>query len=529
MGYLYETTTLVCGMTISPGHSAETKRKAVQFYNDGRLVEALQACEQVHALGDSDPMIFCLMGVIYGQLNQFKKSAEYSRRAIELDPDYLTAYANLALATKQLGRIEETVQALESILARNPSDAETHCALGSALEWNGDYERALTEYRTAQSLRPGYLDALGGEASVFEKRGEFDAAWNLIQPYVETAELNNSMLALVYARVALATGDASAAPPMLERYLETASPPAEHIMLLHFALGGLYDKSGDYDRAFDHYRQGNALKGIYFDSLGFSNKVDAIIGNFSRQRLDAARRSDCTTERPVFVVGMMRSGTSLVEQILSSHSAVYGAGELPDIQHIAASLTTAVVHDITRLTPQQLNAHAERYLNTIDGLDSASKRVVDKMPYNFLYLGVISLLFPNARIIHCKRNPLDTCLSCYFQNFGAMHPEAFDLDSIGKYYNDYRRLMAHWKQVLDTPALEVTYEELALRPEEEIPRILEFCGLEVEPACFSFHETRRVVRTASYGQVRTPMYTGSVERWRKYEKHIESLRNILEA
>jgi hypothetical protein len=222
----------------------------------------------------------------------------------------------------------------------------------------------------------------------------------------------------------------------------------------------------------------------------------------------------------------MRSGTSLVEQILASHSRVYGAGELPYLDRIVTSIS-ATVPDITRLSRELLNQHAGQYLDRLRELDDSAAHVIDKMPQNFMHLGYIALLFPGARIIHCSRNPLDTCLSCYFQNFGAVHGYSFDLEATGHCYAGYRKLMDHWQHVLDIPVHEVRYETLVADTENEINRLLRFCGLDPEPACLCFYENRRSVRTASYDQVHKPIYNRSVARWRHYEKYLGKLADIL--
>ena len=517
---------LAAGMTISSDRLITTKQQAVQFYRDGRLTDALQACSTICEEGGNDPVVFCLMGVIYGQLNQYRKSAEYSRRAIDLYPEYLDAHYNYALASRQLGGVEQSIASLEFVVARKPHDPEVHYSLGFALEWSGDYDRALAEYRIAQSLRADYLDACAGEASVLQKLGDFDAAWRIVRPHVENAALNNGMMAAVYGTLAQVRGDSGAALTCIEQYSRQSALSEDDRLLLHFTLASLCDRLGRYDQAFDHYRQANAMKGVCFDAAGFRYRVDGIIAEFSEYRLERPERSEMTLDRPVFIVGMMRSGTSLVEQILASHSAVFGAGELPDMQRIAAAVRAAEP-EVTRLTAQQLNAYAGRYLDRISRLNDEARRVVDKMPQNFLHLGYIALLFPNARIIHCTRHALDTCLSCYFQNFAAYQAHTFDLEALGHYYIEYLRLMSHWHEVLDLPLCEVRYEDLVCNPQEEIGRILAFCGLEPEPGCFDFHQSRRAVGTASFGQVRRPMYGSSVERWRNYEKHIGPLASIV--
>ena len=473
-----------------------------------------------------DPVMFCLMGVIYGRLNQYAESARYSRRAIDLNQEYTEAHFNLALAARHIGEIEQAIESMEFVVEHNPQDPDTRYSLANILEGYGEYDRALHNYRLAQSLNPDQLEALAGEASIHEKRGDFDTAWQIIQPYVEGVELDSLMMALVYGRLALAGRAPEAALPRLRDFLESHILPNDEHLLLQFTLGDLCDRLGKYDEAFSHYRQANENKGVWFDRSAFQDRIDGIIANFSKERLANTPRSECESDRPIFIVGMMRSGTSLVEQILSSHSAVFGAGELPHLERI---VMTAGVYgrDITRQTAKQLSGYARRYLGEISRLNYDARIVTDKMPQNFLHLGYIELMFPGARVIHCRRHPLDTCLSCYFKNFNSLQAHTFNLETLGYYYKQYQRLMDHWKQVLTIPVYEVSYEHLVSSPDSSIKNLLAFCGLRLEPACFSFHENRRTVRTASYSQVRRPMYASSVNRWRRYEKHLDPLIAIL--
>ncbi len=299
--------------------------------------------------------------------------------------------------------------------------------------------------------------------------------------------------------------------------MATTALADEDRLLVHFALGSLCDRLGRYDEAFEHYRQGNRLKGVRFDAPAFGHRVDRIIAGFGKDRLAHAARSDRPADRPVFVVGMMRSGTSLVEQILSGHSAVFGAGELPDLERCAQAVRAAAP-DIGQLTVQQLNTCAGAYLDRINRLNSEARHVVDKMPQNFLHLGYIALMFPGAKIIHCTRNALDTCLSCYFQNFAAFQSQTFDLRALGHYYVEYRRLMQHWIQVLEIPVHEVRYEKLVADPETEIAALLAFCGLEPESALLPLSRKPARGRHREFrpgAQTAVPEFGGALAQLRK--------------
>jgi hypothetical protein len=230
---------------------------------------------------------------------------------------------------------------------------------------------------------------------------------------------------------------------------------------------------------------------------------------------------------------MMRSGTTLAEQILASHPRVYGAGELPLLGRLIESLPRRLgtgdgyPEAVRRLDRATTRALAAEHQQRLKGLGGAAERVVDKMPANFLALGLIATLFPRARIIHCRRDPIDTCLSCYFHDFGPSIPYTLDLRHLGLYYRAYERLMAHWAAVLPVPVFELRYEELTADQEAVSRRLVAFCGLEWDERCLRFHETRRVVRTASQLQVRQPLYRGSVGRWKRYEAFLQPLRDAL--
>ncbi|MBI3462463.1 MAG: sulfotransferase [Planctomycetes bacterium] len=254
---------------------------------------------------------------------------------------------------------------------------------------------------------------------------------------------------------------------------------------------------------------------------------------FTQETLRSRYGEGNPTEVPVFVVGMPRSGTTLVEQILASHPDVFGAGELPDIPSIVDTLPRYAPNQmrypgcLAFLGPPVIRGFADAYLKRVRTLDATSERVVDKWPLNYLHLGLMALLFPRARIVHCRRDPLDTCLSCYFQRFRGDHEYSYDLAHLGSYYRTYERLISHWREVLPMPVLELHYEALIDDPQATSERLLAFCGLSWQERCLRFHESPRPVSTASNWQVRHPLYRSAVQRWRNYEAHLGPLRDAL--
>jgi len=503
---------------------ARARQQAISLYSSGKLHEALRLCERLNSQAD-DAAVSCLAGIIYGQLGQFGNSAAFCRKALELSPDYVDAESCLGYALRRLNDLQGARKAFKNVIRKTPENPYTHYQLGLTLESEGDFEAAIESYRTAQRLNPGYLDAYAGVASVYDKLGAFKQAYQAIRKYTEPV-LGNTQIAVLYGRLARKLSLDDRPVEKIERFLENKALPAEDRLQVHFVLGELLDALGEYDRAFSHIARANTLKSARFDPDQFSRQVDGLISQFSRSALGNAARATHASDRQIFIVGMPRSGTTLVEQILSSHPAVYGAGELTHLSVIATSLAQRRT-DIVHLDRRELDRIANTYLESVRTLDSTSLRVVDKLPNNFLRLGYIELLFPGARIIHCRRNPLDTCLSCYFRNFSHSLPETFDLEHIGRYYIDYRRIMQHWNEVISLPVLELDYETLVADPENQIRRLVESTGLPWDENCLDFKNNRRIAKTASYDQVRQPLYSSSVGHWCNYERHLAPLIRLL--
>jgi hypothetical protein len=314
----------------------------------------------------------------------------------------------------------------------------------------------------------------------------------------------------------------------LSDLVEKDRVPDKDKIFLHFALAASYHKHGKFDHAFGHFQKGNRLRlktmrksyDPGFHEQMVSTMVQALDADFFARRRDWGLAS----ETPVFILGMPRSGTTLVEQIPSSHSRVHGAGELPKVEELATTLYRswqAFASDIQTVTQIQINRLALTYLEHIHALSPQAFRITDKMPFNFFFVWFIRLMFPYARIIHCKRNPLDTCLSCYMQNFAEDLPFSCDLTYLKHYFGQYDRIMQHWNGVLSQPMLEVEYEAVISNQEEQTRRILEFCGLDWQEQCLSFHKSTRRVNTASALQVRKGIYTSAMGRWKRYEKHLQ--------
>ena len=304
---------------------------------------------------------------------------------------------------------------------------------------------------------------------------------------------------------------------------------------LHFALGKCYDDIKEYDKAFPHYLAGCNLKRarLSYDSAAAAQQFSELKKIFTKDFIDGLRGSGDPSSMPIFVLGMPRSGTTLTEQIIASHPDVFGAGELPDLLRVAHRKThpdtTTFPDNLRYLDAATLSAWGKEYITGLAERALQAKHITDKMPANFFAVPLIHLMLPSAKIIHVNRNPVDTCLSCFTRLFHRKQEHTYDLAELGRYYADYARLMDHWRKVLPAGAFyDVQYEDIVADQEGEARKLLEYCGLEWNDACLDFHKTKRQVRTASVVQVRQPIYTSSVERWRKYEKFLGPLLNELD-
>ncbi|RMF78332.1 MAG: hypothetical protein D6739_11905, partial [Nitrospirae bacterium] len=399
---------------------------------------------------------------------------------------------------------------------------------GLVLTKLGRRREAMQAYRRGLEVSAEDLDLVACEADLLDQEGEVEAAYERVASFVERG-VDHPGLGIVLANVCRHVGRCEEAVAYLERQRSRGDLQPEIRAEVCFALGKLYDRAGRYDEAFATFREANGLMRLRFDEEAHAADIDGLIEIFTPGFLERAPRAKVETDLPLFVIGLPRSGTSLVEQIVASHPQAAGAGEIGDIGHFVERLVGrrggrgGYPECFRHLTARELDAMAQEYVDHLRRLAPGAVRVTDKMLQNYQHLGLIALLFPRARVIHIRRDPRDNALSIYFQQFLGNLSFSGDLRQIGVYYRHYRRLMDHWRQVLALPVLELDYEALVAEPERWIREIVAFAGLPWDERCLAFHETRRTVATLSYDQVRQPIYTSSVGRWRHYERHLEPL------
>jgi tetratricopeptide (TPR) repeat protein len=505
----------------------------------GRLAEAEAAFREAGRLNPRHIDARSSLGAVLQRQERLDEALTVLREAIRLAPGHAQARNDLGGALLACGDTDAAITHLREAIRLRPSFAEAHSNLGLALRDLSQLHEAMSCFREALRINPAYAPAHNNLGFALEARGRIDEA---ASEFHEALRLdpNNS-----HALVSLSALAAAGSNPLSEdevHRIETLAArtdlPPDDLSRLHFALARVRDRAGAHDEAFANYRRANELRrehiarrGAAYDPTAHAAGVDRLIAAFTPAWFESVRPFGSDSDLPVFVVGMMRSGTTLAEQILASHACVYGAGELRDVGRIVNALPSRLGGDypecVARLDAAGAREMAEDYLSRLRALGRGADRVVDKLPANFLHLGLIAALWPRARVVHCRRDAVDTCLSCYFQNFAEPHPFTLDLGHLGHYYREYERLMAHWARVLPLPIFELNYEELTADQEAVSRRLVEFCGLEWDDRCLRFNETERPVRTASVLQVRRPMYRSSVGRWKRYEKHLGPLLEAL--
>jgi tetratricopeptide (TPR) repeat protein len=520
-------------LAVNPNAPGVMNNLGNALYLAGDLEEAASVLERVARLKPDYPDAHNNLGNIYKALNKNSEAIFHFKRALALNPQLLEALFNLGnIYIDRIGYPQAAEDCFRKALALEPDNPEAKAGLASMLRFQGKYEDALELINSAIERDPENYSALAGKADVLERMGRHYEAYTIIRELLES-DPNNPMGADILSRLCKRYECCDEAVRLGETLIAGDTLNDTGRQTLHFSLGKLHDKLGNYDAAFEHYACGNRMAGVPFDAAGYEQKFAETINTYSKEALEHLPKAGHGDTRPVFIVGMPRSGTSLTEQILASHPQVCGAGELNDMNDIAAGLHLTLgsikpyplcIRDLDQLHADQL---ASRHLDRLDGFSSTATRITDKMPHNFVNLGLIALLFPQARIIHCRRDPRDTCLSIYFQNFGWLHPYSTDLSHLGFYYRLYHKLMQHWEAVIDLPMMTVSYEEMVTVPERISRELVNFIGLDWDDRCLRFHTVKRNVATASYDQVRQPVYTKSMARWKHYEKHIGPLAEAL--
>lgn len=503
----------------------------VALSNLGRRDDAVDAFTRALTLKPDYPDALNNLGAALVEMDRLAEAETAARRALELRPNYADAWNTLGAALRGAEKHDDALAAFERALELQPGNTAALCNLGNTLNLLNRPQEAVPKLERVLEIDPALAEAQNGLGNAFEFLGRIPEAVALYRRAIELKPgYSGAYMQLVPL---LPPAEAKALIPALEHSLERADPGTKARMQLCYALGRARDGARDYDGAFDAYAAGNRLKRqtLNYDVAKDEALMRRIEGTFDAAYFDARGDGGCKSEVPVLIIGMPRSGTSMVEQILASHSQVFGAGELNDLLRLVHGIDGAdgAVYPETFaiLSDEELEALGAAYAEGLSARAPEAAKVIDKLPNNFLYMGAVRAILPRAKIIHCVRDPMDTCLSCHNLLFLFAQHYCYDLDELGRFYKSYSRLMAHFHRALPGWILDVRYEDVIEHQERETRRMLEFLELPWENQCLSFHETQRSVQTASSGQVRQPLYKSSIARWKRYQKHLGPLRNAL--
>jgi tetratricopeptide (TPR) repeat protein len=489
--------------------------------------EAIDAFKRSIALQPSDWQVWMNLGTShmlhYRDEQDSRDALACFDKAIKLAPTRGEAYNGKGLALMALDRREEALQAVQEAVRVDPKLANGWFNLARLHLDLLDVDSAVAAYQQAVQISPDTTEFYAALGDTFNMVGKFDKAQEF---FAKANALNpNDLNALAQL---ISNKDTPLLLAQAEASVNAAKDDDEGVATLLFALGHVYDRKGQFDLAFGYFERANRIRSReeVFDRDAHARKIDALISAYSAERIAQLKQWGNPSDQPVLIVGMPRSGTTLTEQIISSHSQVLSGGERAFWFEAARKIEQGS-WTLDREGIAEIAQACLADLATLKGAEH-SRRVTDKLPDNFQNVGLIHSVFPNARIIHCRRNPVDNCLSNYFVSFTAYHPHAYDLDDLAFYHLEYQRLMAHWRKVIPADRLfEFDYEALVADQEGMSRKLLEFVGLDWEDACLNFDQNENVVRTASIRQVREKMYTRSVERWRNYEPYILPLLKLL--
>jgi tetratricopeptide (TPR) repeat protein len=497
--------------------------------------EALACYDRAIAVKPDNAIIYNNHGNVLQEQRRYEEALASYDRAIALNAAYVEAYVNRGAALQELKRHDEALASYDRALALRPDCAEAHNNRGTTLQEIKRYEEALASYDRAIALRPDYVEALNNRANTLVSMGAMQEAEESLRRALALAPAFPAALyALTHIRMYKDANqtDVQDMQALLARP-ETSLRDKEQLC---FSLGKIHDDCGRYDEAFAYYRLANQIRNasVHYDHEQVVAATAESIELFSKDFLARARPWSSDSRLPLFIVGMPRSGTTLLAAMLSNHPAIGTAGELPTIHEFTLTLpevtgsSAAYPRAVTMITPAVADSLVTAYESRLKRDNgSAFTHIIDKHPLNFRHLGLIAMLFPNCHIIHCTRHPLDTALSNYFQRFSVAYDYSFDLRNIGRFYAEYARLMAHWRSVLPAQMIEIRYEDMIAQTEQVARRALDFLGLPWDARCLSPHTNPHSVDTASNWQVRQPIYTHAIARWQHYERHLQPLKEIL--
>jgi len=508
----------------------------------GRVDEAITDIEKAILINDKDDVSFSMLAYLYVKKGDDSKAIRLCEQSLSLNSSNADAgrlivnlcrkHGDLMLKDSLFDRAEGYYQ---RALKYHKNNASLLYQLVLVARSKGKIRESISLAEQVIEHNPDHVRAKAYIASSYELLGELDKGNQLIEDLIEEYP-DHPLVIIVYAQYALRNKKREKGIEILLGSVNRQDIQKDDMVSIKMLLGSLYDSVKQYPLAFKYFKQANDLLYENYDTDTYKDYISGLIEYFSKDKYHAICSSDNLTEELIFIVGMPRSGTSLIEQVISSHSKVFGAGELTHVYHLVDTMQTDEFSDVYPECLDQanvpvMNSLAEKLFNKISAESSNvgdGVKIIDKMPHNFHHIALLHKLFPNAKFINCVRDARDTCLSCYFQSFAGYHPYANDLNALAVHYRQYERLMRHWSDELQIPILTVSYKNIVSDMRNEVGIILEYLGLDWEERCMEYYKRKRTAATASYNQVNKKIYTSSIDRWKNYEPYIGSLLSALQ-
>ena len=506
---------------------------AMEHQRAGEFGKAEIICREVLRRDPRNVNATRMLGLLARDLGKNRLAARMLRNAVKLAPDFYGARLDLARALMEIDELDECEKLLQDSIRMQPDLPATYSLLGNLYTKRGEFEQAVEAFDTAIRIQPNHGPSLAAMGHALKTIGRQDQSIDTYRDCIaKYPEFGEAYWALANLKTFRFSDDEIAT---MESHVDNDALSDETRVNFNYSLGKAYEDRGDYDQAFACYDKGNKLRrpNENYDPVQTEVIHDQIIETITPELLEQNAGNGEPDPAPIFIVGLPRSGSTLIEQILASHSQVDGTHELPDLPKIIKVINEQRRHgegypQALRHYGKDLGEMGRQYLEWTERYRAGAPRFTDKMPNNFASIGLIALILPNAKVVNARRHPLDSCMGCYKQLFYKGQSFTYDLVELGEYYLEYERIMDHWHKILPDMVIDIQYEDMVADQENQTRRLIDHCDLPWEDDVLRFYETDRAVITASSEQVRQPIYSKSVNSWRRFEAHLEPLIEVLE-
>ena len=501
--------------------------KGIRHAKAGRLKLAEESYKKVLKKEKNNIDALRLLGLLAFKTKDYEIAERLFLKVLKLDPSFSLAWDNLAKLYRIQNKLLKSIPAFENLIKLDPSNFEALVSLGTIYIKLSKYHEGIKLYEESLKIKPEnprVFLSLGHALKTIGEREKSEAAYqNTIKYFPSSGEAYWSLANLKtyeFSNKEIANMELS-----LKRNMHQ-----NELIQMHFALGKAYESNRQFDKSFKHYMDGNwqQRKQVIYNAEDYKISIDEIINFFENNNNILDLKAEAGSDEPIFILGLPRSGSTLIEQILASHSLIEGTQELPNIMAISRDIKlidqkNGYPDNLLKLNQSSFDELGKKYIDETKWARSSKPFFIDKMPNNFFHIGLIKLILPKAKIIDARRNPMDACFSCFKQYFAKGQHFTYDLDDIARYYKDYVRLMDYWNKLFPDEIFTIQYEQIIENPNDRISDLLEFCNVKFEDNCLNFHKSKRAVKTASSEQVRQPMYKTGINYWRNYIKNLDVL------